>query len=159
MKLKGKSGEKAKINPGFIPRSFSKTDAGSDCSRERARGFSLVETIIAMGIIFFLLAGTVELLSYSLLLKHRSELHRVSGEIIFSRLEWFKSLDYQHQALTPGVHQETVKASGSELLFLLTWEVEEEDGVKKIRMSLYQKPSGSRPPIRVFWLKSPEPFF
>ncbi|MGB4704119.1 MAG: hypothetical protein WBI18_03460 [Candidatus Saccharicenans sp.] len=159
MKLKGRSGEKAKINPGFNNRRFNKTDAGNDRSPEKARGFSLVETIIAMGIIFFLLVGTAELLSYSLILKHRSELHRVSVEIISSRLEWFKSLDYQHQALTPGVHQETVKASGSELLFLLTWEVEEEDGVKKIRISLYQTPFGSRPPIRVFWLKLPEPFF
>lgn len=117
-------------------------------------GFSLVETLVAMAIVFFLLAGTAQVLCYSFLLKQKADLHRISADLISRKVEVLKSLEPENEALTPGVHQETVQDRNSGRYFFLTWEVIEEEGLKKVQLSLYPAPFGSRPPLRVSWYRS-----
>lgn len=117
-------------------------------------GFSLVETLVAMTIAFFLLAGTAQVLCYSFLLKQKADLNRLSADLISRKVEVLKSLEPENEALTPGVHQETVQDRNSGRYFFLTWEVIEEEGLKKVQLSLYPAPFGSRPPLRVSWYRS-----
>jgi len=119
------------------------------------RGFSLVETLIAMAIVFFLLVGLAQMLCYSLLLKQKGDLHQVSADLVSRKLELLKSLEGENEALSPGIHQETIQDYNSGRLFLLTWEVSEsQSDLKKILVSLYPAPFGSRPPVRACWLRS-----
>lgn len=128
----------------------------ADCSSAPglSAGFSLVETLVAMAIVFFLLAGTAQVLCYSFLLKQKADLHRLSADLISRKVEVLKSLEPENEALTPGVHQETVQDRNSGRYFFLTWEVIEEEGLKKVQLSLYPAPFGSRPPLRVSWYRS-----
>ncbi|MCX8160577.1 MAG: prepilin-type N-terminal cleavage/methylation domain-containing protein [Candidatus Saccharicenans sp.] len=114
-------------------------------------GFSLLETLIAMAIMFFLLAGAAQMLCYSYLLKQKADLHRISADLISRKVEVLKSLAPGDEALSPGVHQETVQDRNSGRYFFLSWEVIEEEGLKKVQLSLYPGPFGSRPPVRVSW--------
>lgn len=119
------------------------------------RGFSLIETILAMAIVFFLLTGLAQIICYSLLLKQKADLHQISADLISRKLELLKSLSPENEALSPGLHQETIQDSESGRLFLLNWEVSQsQDGLKKIQVSLYPAPFGYRPPVRVCWLRS-----
>ncbi|MCR4395528.1 MAG: prepilin-type N-terminal cleavage/methylation domain-containing protein [Candidatus Saccharicenans sp.] len=119
------------------------------------RGFSLIETLIAMAIVFFLLVGLAQMFCYSLLLKQKADLHQASVDLISRKIELLKGLEPENEALWPGVHQETIQDSNSGRLFLLTWEVSEtQDKLKKIQVSLYPLPFGSRPPVRACWLRS-----
>lgn len=117
-------------------------------------GFSLVETLVAMAIVFFLLAGLAQVLCYSFLLKQKADLHRLSADLISRKVEVLKSLEPEDEALSPGVHQETVQDQNSGRHFFLTWEVIEEEGLRKVQLSLYPAPFGSRPPVRVSWYRS-----
>jgi len=109
---------------------------------------------VAMVIVFFLLAGLAQVLCYSFLLKQKADLHRLSADIISRKVEVLKSLEPEDEALSPGVHQETVQDQNSGRHFFLTWEVIEEEGLRKVRLSLYPAPFGSRPPVRVSWYRS-----
>lgn len=117
-------------------------------------GFSLVETLVAMAIVFFLLAGLAQVLCYSFLLKQKADLHRLSADLISRKVEVLKSLEPEDEALSPGVHQETVQDKNSGRYFFLTWEVIEEEGLRKVQLSLFPAPFGSRPPVRVSWYRS-----
>jgi prepilin-type N-terminal cleavage/methylation domain-containing protein len=118
-------------------------------------GFSLVETLVAMAIVFFLLAGLAQVLCYSFLLKQKADLHRLSADIISRKVEVLKSLHPEDEALSPGVHQETAQDRNTGRSFFLTWEViEEGEGLRKIQLSLFPAPFGSRPPVRVSWYRS-----
>lgn len=128
----------------------------ADCSSAPglSAGFSLVETLIAMAILFFLLVGAAQMLCYSLLLKQKADLHQLSADLISRKIEVLKSLEPENEALSPGLHQETVQDKDSGRYFFLTWEVMEEERLKKVRLSLYPAPFGSRPPLRVSWYLS-----
>lgn len=127
------------------------TNGKSGCLRT---GFSLIETLLAMAIVFFLLAGAAEMLCYSFLLKQKADRHRISADLISEKIEVLKSLDPEDEALTPGIHQETIEDKDSGRSFFLTWEVSEEENLKKIKLSLYPAPFGSRPPLRACWYRS-----
>ncbi|MGQ9800040.1 MAG: hypothetical protein ACUVRL_00010 [Candidatus Saccharicenans sp.] len=108
-----------------------------------------------MAIAFFLLVGLAQMLCYSLLLKQKGDLYQVSADLISRKLELLKSLSPENEALTPGLHQETIHDSKSGRLFLLNWEVSQnQDDLKKIQLSLYPAPFGLRPPVKACWLKS-----
>lgn len=118
-------------------------------------GFSLIEGLISMAITFFLLTGMAEMLCYSLLLKQKGDLHQTASDIITRKMEIFKSLEPEHDWLSSGVHEETVRDGNSERLFLLSWEVAEgPDGLKKIHLSLYSEPGRSQPIIRATLFRS-----
>ncbi|RFT16151.1 MAG: hypothetical protein OP8BY_1755 [Candidatus Saccharicenans subterraneus] len=114
-----------------------------------------METLVAMAIVFFLLAGLAQVLCYSFLLKQKADLHRLSADIISRKVEVLKSLEPEDEALSPGVQQETVQDRNTGRSFFLTWEViEEGEGLRKIQLSLFPAPFGSRPPVRVSWYRS-----
>lgn len=119
-----------------------------------APGFSLIEVLIAMAIVFFLLMGMAEMLCYSLMLKQKADTHRIATDLISRKLETFKSLSPDDDLLAPGIHEETIKDKNSDRLFLLSWEVSESgERLKKVSLSLYPAPYGSKPPVRaVFYI-------
>jgi len=140
-----------KTNKSLLPPNFIDLKQNR---RQAAPGFSLIEVLIAMSIVFFLLVGTAEMLCYSLLLKQKADTHRIAADLISQKLETLKSLRADDVLLTPGTHQETIKDKNSDRLFLLSWDVaESSDGLKKVSLSLYPAPYGSKPPVRaVFYL-------
>lgn len=135
--------------PDMIP-----AGAANGKSRGLRAGFSLIETLLAMAIVFFLLAGTAEMLCYSFLLKQKADLHRISADLMSAKIEVLKSLNPEDEALAPGVHQETIEDKDSGRSFFLSYEVSEEENLKKVRLSLYPAPFGSRPPLRACWYRS-----
>jgi hypothetical protein len=140
------------ISEGIRP----ETEARAASNLSRA-GFSLIEVLISMAITFFLLTGMAEMLCYSLLLKQKGDLHQIAADIISRKIEILKSLEPEHDWLSPGLHQETVKDENSERLFLLGWEVAKgPDGLKKIQLTLHPVPPGSQPGVRAILFRSEE---
>ncbi len=126
--------------------------AASNLSQD---GFSLIEVLISMAITFFLLTGTAEMLCYSLLLKQKGDLHQIAADIISRKIEILKSLEPEHDWLSPGLHQETVKDENSGRLFFLIWEVSGGSaGLKKIQLTLYLEPGRNQPVIRATFFRS-----
>lgn len=123
---------------------------------QRLSGFSLIEILIAMSITFFLLVGLAEMLCYSLWLKQKAEFHRTATDIISEKIETFKSLGPEDQALLPGNYREIIKDKNSDRMFLLEWEISEENNnLKKILLKLYPgtgKESTRPPTTAAFFL-------
>lgn len=118
-------------------------------------GFSLIEVLIAMSIVFFLLLGMAQMLCYSLLLKQKADIHQISADIISQKLEYLKGLSPEHELLSPGQHQEIVKDESTERTFILNWEVTELPyRMKKITLSLHQNSAPHRLPTRALLFRS-----
>jgi type II secretory pathway pseudopilin PulG len=115
-------------------------------------GFSLIETLISMAIVFFLLVGTAQMLCYSLLLKQKADTHRIAADLISKKLETLKSLRPDDSLLAPGIHQETTKDQNSDRHFLLSWEVDSSgDRLKKISLSISQTLYAGKPVLKVIF--------
>ncbi|MGB9893403.1 MAG: type IV pilus modification PilV family protein [Candidatus Saccharicenans sp.] len=118
-------------------------------------GFSLLEVVIAMGIVFFLLLGTAEMLCYSFLLKQKADLHGLAADLVSKKLEQLKSLSSEDGLLSPGGHQEIIKDENSDRVFILDWEViNEVNGLKKIVLSLYPNSSKQKALLRAVFFRS-----
>jgi len=116
----------------------------------RDAGFSLIETLISMAIVFFLLIGTAQMLSYSLLLKQKADTHRIAADLVSRKLEILKSLRPDDALLTPGIHEEIVKDQNSDRHFLLNWEVDSSgEMLKKISLSVFKRPYAGKPELKV----------
>ncbi|MDD8021391.1 MAG: hypothetical protein PHU81_09515 [Acidobacteriota bacterium] len=115
-----------------------------------SKGFSLIEVTISMGLVFFILAGLAQVMSYSLLIKQKADIHRLAADIFSNQLERLKSAGLDAPDLSPGLHQMTVNDADSGKIFQLDWEVMDvNNNLKKIHLSLYpvssrQKPAGVR---------------
>jgi len=118
-------------------------------------GFSLIEVLIAMSIVFFLLLGMAQMLCYSLLLKQKADIHQLSANIISHKLEYLKALSPEDESLSPGQHQEAVKDESTDRIFILNWEVTALPyRMKKITLSLHQNSAPHRLPTRAVLFRS-----
>lgn len=145
-----KTQEKNKLWPWQSSSKYSYLKYSRPSDGKPTPGFSLIEVLIAMTIVFFLLVGLAEMLCYSLMLKQKADTHRIAADLISKKLETFKSLSLNDDLLAPGTHEETIKDKNSGRLFLLSWEVfESGERLKKVSLSLYPAPYGSKPPVRV----------
>jgi len=97
------------------------------------KGFSLVELLISMALIFFLLTGMAQLIIHSCSAKKKAEFHLTAASLACSKLEYLKSLPFESPELEQGPHVESVKDSLSEEVFLREWKVLDlDEDMKKI---------------------------
>ncbi len=84
----------------------------------------MIELLIALSLIVFIISGTAELISLSLLVKRKAEIQLEMVRIITDKLEDLRCLSFNDEDLSPGTFRETVQREGGEGRFLLEWAVE-----------------------------------
>src|SRR4030042_3848870 len=93
----------------------------------KKKGFSLIELLISSSLIFFLIAGTAQLLGLSLAAKRTADFHFRAARLASSRLEHLKSLPHDSAELEAGIHGEDVIAPSSPEPCRIAWRGEDID--------------------------------
>lgn len=100
------------------------------------RGFTLIELLISMTIIAILATGAAELISLSLLLKKRADIHAAGAGLVAEKLERLRALPFDHEGLKAGENTETLKAAG-ESTYVREWVIDDlSAGTKRIRVHI-----------------------
>ncbi len=89
----------------------------------KKKGFSLIELLISMSLIFFLLTGMAQLIIFSCAAKKKADFHLTAASLACSKLEHLKSLPFESPELEQGRHAESVKDSLSAEVLLREWRV------------------------------------
>jgi prepilin-type N-terminal cleavage/methylation domain-containing protein len=89
----------------------------------KKKGFSLIELLISMALIFFLLTGMAELLIFSCAAKKKADFHLTAASMACSKLEYLKSLPFESPELEQGRHVESINDNLSAEVFLQEWKV------------------------------------
>jgi prepilin-type N-terminal cleavage/methylation domain-containing protein len=89
----------------------------------KKKGFSLIELLISMALIFFLLTGIAELIIFSCTAKKKAEFHLTAASLACSKLEYLKSLPFESPELEQGRHVESINDNLSAEVFLREWKV------------------------------------
>jgi prepilin-type N-terminal cleavage/methylation domain-containing protein len=101
------------------------------------RGFTLIETLIALALVSFLVAGTAELIGLALLTKRKAEAHIEATRIFQDKLERLRILPFDHPDLEPGGHGESIASENGEGMFTCEWIIEELPGeLKRIAITV-----------------------
>ena len=100
-------------------------------------GFSLVEVILAAGLVSFLLVGTAELLVQSVSVQRKAdEWIRVTG-LLSSEVDKLRTLPFDAAELSAGVHEAEVEFPTGGEPAALRWRVEDDGPAsKKVDFSL-----------------------
>jgi type II secretory pathway component PulK len=107
------------------------------------RGFSLIEVLMAMALVFFLLTGMAELLLRSIQAKKAADEHLQRAGLLSSKLESFKALPYESEGLRAGEYQEEIGGAPDEAAALAEWRIEDRGLNSKridLRISLQSRP-------------------
>ncbi len=97
------------------------------------RGFTLIEVLVALSLVTFLIAGTGELISLSLLAKRKAEAHAGVIHHLTDKLESLRSLPFEDPELKAGQYEEEVATQGADPAFLVEWNIEDlSGGMKRI---------------------------
>jgi len=110
------------------------------------QGFSLIEVILASGLVSFLLVGTAELLIQSLTVQRTTDDSiRVAG-LLSAEAEKLRTMPAAAEELTAGEHEVELSLPGGGDPVTLRWIVEDEGtSVKKINFSLNRNGRPGRP--------------
>lgn len=118
-------------------------------TRKKQSGFSLIETLISAGLLFFVIVGLGQTLCLGLMLKQKADWQRISADIISSKIEKLKSLNPEDENLRPGKHSELINDLATGRNFLLEWEIkDEQNDLKKILISVKHPESTTIRPIK-----------
>ena len=97
------------------------------------RGFTLIELLVTLSLVTFLIAGTGELISLSLLAKRKAVAHAGVIHHLTDKLEGLRSLSFDDSELKAGRYEEGVAARGADPAFLVEWNIEDlSAGTKRI---------------------------
>jgi prepilin-type N-terminal cleavage/methylation domain-containing protein len=97
------------------------------------RGFTLIELLVTLSLVTFLIAGTGELISLSLLAKRKAEAHAGVIHHLTDKLEGLRSLPFDDSELRAGRYEEEIAARGADSAFLVEWNIEDlSGGMKRI---------------------------
>ena len=88
------------------------------------RGFTLIELLIALSLFAFMISGTAELISLSLMVKRKAEIQMEIVQIMTDKLEGLRCLSFDDEGLSPGILREIVDRNDGAGCFLLEWGVE-----------------------------------
>lgn len=109
-------------------------------------GFSLVEVLLAAGLISFLLVGTAELLIQSIQVQRKSDQAlRIAG-VMAAQSERVKTLPFDAGELASGNHEIEIALQPGDELVTLAWTVEDEGtSLKKVNFKLSRAGNAARP--------------
>ena len=109
-------------------------------------GFSLIEVLLAAGMISFLLLGTAEILIQSIRIQNRTdEKLRISG-VFAAETERIKSLPYSSEELAAGNHEIELIPAPGEMPVKVIWRVADEGpGLKRVNFILSRDGRMARP--------------
>ena len=97
------------------------------------RGFTLIELLVTLSLVTFLVAGTGELISLSLLAKSKAGAHAGVIHHLTDKLEGLRSLPFDASELRAGRYEEGIEARGADPAFLVEWNIEDvSSGTKRI---------------------------
>lgn len=97
------------------------------------RGFTLIELLVTLSLVTFLIAGTGELISLSLLAKRKAEAHAGVIHHLTDKLETLRSLPFDHPELRADRYEEGIAARGADPFYLVEWNIEDlPGGMKRI---------------------------
>ena len=118
------------------------------------RGFSFIELLVSMAITISLIAGTAEMISLSLFLKRKADIHTEFIRCLSEKLESLKAAPFTHPDLDAGEHQESFKPAESTGTVIREWQVTDlPGGVKRIEIKVSVRGAG-RPEARALLLIS-----
>ncbi len=89
------------------------------------RGFTLIEILVALLTATILSAGAAELISLSLALKRKADVHAAAARLVIEKLEDLRWLPFDDEALLPDARTEAVPAADGEGAFLREWAVDD----------------------------------
>lgn len=87
------------------------------------KGFSLLELIISMAIIFFFLVGLAQALLYAMDIKSRYHDHMKIMEEITKKCEYFKSLPFESSELNIGTQSEVIPDNQSQRSYVVSCQI------------------------------------
>ena len=88
-------------------------------------GFTLIELLITLSLVMFLVAGTGELISLSLLAKRKAEAHAGVIHHLADKLESLRALPFDALELKAGRYEDRITARGADPAFLVRWNIED----------------------------------
>ncbi len=104
----------------------------------KPKGFTLIELLISFALITFLIMGTAELVVHSLIIKKRADYNIKTSELVFSKIEYLKSFDFDSEILKESSHSKTYKEQVSKEKYSLSWEIKDiSERMKQIEMECY----------------------
>ncbi len=115
-------------------------------------GFSLIEVLVAMALIFFLLTGTAELVIHSIRTKRKADENMKLASLLVSKLESLKTLPFESADLQAGFHSAEIGDEPEERR-REEWEVEDLSlNMKKIDLRVSSGQAPQRPARSVLLL-------
>lgn len=85
------------------------------------RGFSFIELLVCLAITIVFIAGTAEMISLSLFLKRKADIHTEFIRSLSEKLENLKAAPFTHPDLDAGDHRESFKPAGSTRTVIREW--------------------------------------
>jgi type II secretory pathway pseudopilin PulG len=127
---------------------------GPPPSEREAQGFSLVEVLVAAGLISFLLVGTAELLVQSIGVQRRTDQSlRITG-MLAAEAEKLRALPFEAADLAAGGHEVEIELPPGGEPVTLQWSVEDQGTtLKKVNFSLTRN-GRPNPPLEAVLLLS-----
>ena len=106
----------------------------------RQRGFSLIELLISASLVLILIAGTAQLLIFSLTATRTADSHFTAVRRAASWLEELKSLPFDDGSLEAGSHEEEISDPASPEKFTILWRTEDiDESMKKIVLAIHPR--------------------
>jgi len=104
------------------------------------RGFTLVEVLVSLALVFILITGTAQLTIHSLLVKRRADCNLRTAELAFSKLEYLKSLPYESDELKEGFQMESVRGEGPLETFWREWRIQDvSSSLKRVEIEIFSE--------------------
>jgi len=101
------------------------------------RGFSFIELLVCLAITIVFIAGTAEMISLSLFLKRKADIHAEFIRSLSEKLENLKAAPFTHPDLDAGDHRESFKPEGSTGTVIREWLVTDlPGGIKRVEIKI-----------------------
>lgn len=104
------------------------------------RGFTLVEALVSLALVFILITGTAQLTIHSLLVKRRADCNLRTAELASSKLEHLRSLPYESDELKAGFQVESVRGKGLLETFWREWRIQDiSSNMKRVEIEIFSE--------------------
>ncbi|MBN1273185.1 MAG: prepilin-type N-terminal cleavage/methylation domain-containing protein [Candidatus Aminicenantes bacterium] len=99
--------------------------------RGRCKGITFIELLVSFALMTVFILGMTELIIYSLSIHDKAGFHIKSQELATTKLEYLKSLPFDHVELEEHKEQEVIVVN--EKKYLVSWTIQNEaEGLKRV---------------------------